>query len=51
MDIELAEAVHAFELTESVQWHLTGSRDELQQLRTLFLVERPDCTPEPLDLW
>lgn len=38
VDVESTEAVHAFQLLESVQGDLASSGDELQQLGTLFLV-------------
>src|SRR5690242_9059907 len=50
MDIELGEPVHALELFEAVQWHLTRSCDELKQLGLLFLLESTHGTPEPLNL-
>jgi hypothetical protein len=39
MDIESAEAIHAFQLLEAVERHLAGSGDELKELSTLFLVK------------
>lgn len=51
VDIESTEAIHAFEFLEAVQRYLTGASNKLQQLGTLFLVVRTDCSPEPLDLW
>lgn len=50
MDVEATEAVHAFKLTEAVQRHFACARNELQELRSLFLVEGANGTPEPLDL-
>ena len=50
MDIESTEAIHAFQLLESVERDFAGSSDELQQFRTLFLVVRTDSSPEPLNL-
>ncbi len=50
MDVEAAEAVHPFKLTEAVQRHFACTGDELQELRSLFLVEGANGTPEPLDL-
>jgi len=51
MDVELGESVHALELLEAVEWHLGGTRDELQQFCFLFLVEAAHRAPEPLRLW
>lgn len=39
MYIEAREAVHAFELAESIEWNLACSRYKLKELCTLFLVE------------
>jgi hypothetical protein len=50
MDIELAEPIHTLKLLETVEWNLAGTRDELQQFGSLFLIERANCTPEPLYL-
>lgn len=50
VDVESAEAVHTFKLLESVERDLASSRDELQQLGLLFLVERSHGAPEPSDL-
>lgn len=50
MDIEATEAIHALELLEAVERHLTRSRDELQQLGALLLVVGADGSPQPLDL-
>ena len=50
MDVELAKPVHALEFFEPVERNLTRTADELQELSSFFLVERPDGTPEPLDL-
>ena len=50
VDVEFGEAVHAFELLETIERNLASTSDELQQLGALFLVEALDCTPEPLDL-
>ena len=51
MDIEFAEPVHALEFLETIQWHLASTSNELQQLGLLFLLERSDSAPEPLNLW
>ncbi|KAI6853393.1 hypothetical protein KC350_g76 [Hortaea werneckii] len=50
VDVEPGNAVHAFKLLETIQWHLAGTSDELQELGLFFLVKAADCTPEPLDL-
>lgn len=51
MDVETVDAVHAFELLESIERHLASTGDKLQQLGQFFFVKRSDCSPEPLDLW
>lgn len=50
MDVEPVDSVHALQFFEAVEWHFTGSSDELEQFGTLFLVEGTHCTPEPLNL-
>jgi len=50
VNVEATEAVHAFKLLETVERHLASSCDELKKLGSFFFVERPNCTPEPLDL-
>jgi hypothetical protein len=50
VNVEPADAVHALQLLEAVERHFRRSRDELEQLGTLLLVERAHSTPEPLDL-
>lgn len=50
MDVESADTVHTLKFLEAIERHFTGASDELQQLGTLFLVERAHGTPEPLDL-
>lgn len=50
VDIKSAEAIHSLKLSKAVERHFAGSSDELQEFGTLFLVERPDRAPEPLDL-
>lgn len=39
MDAEPAEAIHTLEFLEAIEWHLAGTRDELQEFGLLFLVE------------
>ncbi len=39
-----------FKFLEAVQRHLGRAGDELEELCTLFLVERANRSPEPLDL-
>jgi len=51
VDVELGEAVHALKLLETIERHLTSTGNELKQLGLLFLLERSDSAPEPLDLW
>lgn len=51
MDVETVDAVHAFELFKPIKRHLASTSDKLQQLGQFFLVKRPNCSPEPLDLW
>lgn len=50
VDVEPVDAVHALQLLEAVQRHLGRPRDELEELGPLFLVERAQGAPEPLDL-
>ena len=50
MDVEPAEAVHAFEFLETVERNLTSTCDKLQEFGSFFLIKGPDCSPEPLDL-
>ena len=50
MNVEAAYAIHAFKLLESIERDLAGARNELKKFGPLFLVKRPDCSPEPLDL-
>ena len=50
VDIEPAEAIHAFKFLESVERNFAGASDELKELGSLFLVERADRAPEPDDL-
>jgi hypothetical protein len=50
MDLELLHTVHAFQGAKSLQWHLRGAGDKLQELRTFRLIETAQCTPEPLNL-
>jgi hypothetical protein len=51
MNIESAETIHTLKLLESVQWNFAGARDELKKFGTFFLIERPNSSPEPLNLW
>ena len=51
MDVEPVDSVHTLQLLESVERDLAGARHELYQLGQLFLVQRTDRSPEPLDLW
>lgn len=39
MDIETVNPIHALQFLESIERHLTGAGDELQQLSPLFLVK------------
>lgn len=50
VDVESVNTVHAFKLLEAIKWNLAGSCDELQQFGALFLVKRPQSSPEPLNL-
>ena len=51
VNVETAEAIHAFQFLETIQWHFACSSHELKKLGTFFLFERANCTPEPLNLW
>jgi hypothetical protein len=50
MDIEPTKAIHALQLPKAIKRHLTRTRNELQQLSALLLIEGSDGAPEPLDL-
>lgn len=50
MNVEFAKSIHALKLCETIERNFAGTRDKLEQLGTFFLIERPDSTPEPLNL-
>lgn len=50
MNLKLLNAIHAFEGGKALQGHLGGTCDKLEELGTVSLVERTQCSPEPLDL-
>lgn len=50
MNVETAHTIHALKFLESVERDFTGTSDELKQLGSLFLVEGPHGSPEPLNL-
>lgn len=50
VDVESVDAIHTLQLLETVEGHLAGSCHKLQQFSALFLVERSQSSPEPLDL-
>ena len=50
MDVESTESIHTLKLSKAIERYLAGSSDELKELGSLFLVERADGAPEPLDL-
>ena len=39
MDVEPTESIHTLELTETIEWYFTGSRNELKKFGTLFFVK------------
>lgn len=51
MNIEALCALDALQVSKPFQRDLGCTRDELQQLCSLRLVQRSDRTPEPLDHW
>lgn len=50
MDLKLLNAIHAFKGSKTLQGHLGSTRDKLEELGTVSLIERTQCSPEPLDL-
>jgi hypothetical protein len=50
VDVESVDSIHALKLLEAIEGYLACSCDELQELGTLFFVERSHGPPEPLDL-
>lgn len=50
MNLELLNAIHAFKGSKALQGHFGSTRDKLEELGTVSLVERTQCSPEPLDL-
>jgi len=50
MDVEFTKPVHTLEFLETIERHLTGTSDKLEQFGTLFFVKRTHRPPEPLDL-
>lgn len=51
MDLKLLNAIHAFKGSKALQGHFGSTRDKLEELGTVSLVKRTQCSPEPLDLW
>lgn len=51
MDLKFLNAIHAFKGSKALQGHLGSTCDKLEELGTVSLVERTQCSPEPLDLW
>lgn len=51
MDLKLLNAIHTFKGSKALQGHFGSTRDKLEELGTVSLVERTQCSPEPLDLW
>ena len=50
VDLELLDAVHALQSSETLKGNLGRASDKLQEVGPLSLIERSQCTPEPLDL-
>lgn len=50
MNLELLNAIHAFEGSKALQGYLGSPRDKLEELGTVSLVKRTQCSPEPLNL-
>ena len=50
MNVKSAESIHALKLAKAVQWYFASASDELEELGSLFFVERTNGSPEPLDL-
>ena len=50
MDLKLLNAIHAFKGSKTLQGHLGSTCDKLEELGTVSLIERTQCSPEPLDL-
>lgn len=50
MDLKLLNAIHAFKGSKTLQGHLGSTGDKLEELGTVSLVKRTQCSPEPLDL-
>jgi hypothetical protein len=50
VNVESTKAVHALQLFEAIEWHLRCASDKLEKLCSLFLVERANSAPEPLNL-
>lgn len=50
MNLKLLNSIHAFEGSKALQGYLGSTRDKLEELGTVSLVKRTQCSPEPLNL-
>lgn len=50
MNLKLLNAIHTFKGSKALQGHLGSTRDKLEELGTVSLVKRAQCSPEPLNL-
>lgn len=50
MNLKLLNSIHTFEGSKALQGYLGSTRDKLEELGTVSLVKRTQCSPEPLNL-